>query len=421
MKIAIVGTGISGMVAARLLCRAHAVSVFEAASSIGGHTATKTVAVGGADWKIDTGFIVFNEVAYPNFIRILDTLGVASQPADMSFSISCLNPDVEYCSTSFNTLFAQRRNLLRPAFWRMLRDIRRFFREAREALKPGGEHVTLGEFLDRRRYSQEFLEWHLYPLGAAIWSTDTEKIRACPAQFFVRFFDNHAFLQSEGRSKWRTVADGSQAYIEPLVRPFRDAIRVNCPVRRVARADDGVELTLGDGSVERFDHVVIAAHSNQALAMLADPSDAERAILGAIPYQANDVALHTDASLLPRRRRAWACWNYHVSAGGPEMPGLTTVTYNMNMLQSLRGAPETFCVTLNRSARIDPARILGRYTYDHPLYTPASVAAQARHAEVSGVRRTHYCGAYWGYGFHEDGVRSALAAVKPFGVGLDAL
>src|SRR5579862_1885699 len=422
MKIAVVGTGISGMLAARLLCGEHRVTVFEAGNYIGGHTATVPIELGGKVWNIDTGFIVYNEVAYPDFIELLRKLGVATQASSMSFSVKCERTGLEYCSGSLNAFFAQRRNLLRPGFWRMVRDILRFFRDARAAMQPGGERETLGEWLKRRGYSREFLEWHILPLGAAIWSADTRRIEDCPVQFFVRFFDNHQFLQVKGRSKWRTVVGGSRTYIEPLVRPFREAIRLNCAVQRVARLGDRVELTLAGGETQSFDQVVIAAHSDQALKMLADPSGAELAILGAMRYQANDVLLHTDTSMLPRCRRAWACWNYHIlDREMDRSEALPTVTYNMNLLQNLAGAPETFCITLNRTPRIDPAKILRRFTYDHPQYTPESVAAQARSREISGVRRTHYCGAYWGYGFHEDGVRSALAVGKFFGKDLGSL
>ena len=423
MNIAIVGTGISGMLAARLLCSSHRVTVFEAGDYIGGHTATKPVTINGSVWDIDTGFIVHNEVAYPHFIELMQRLGVATQAAPMSFSVKCERSGVEYCSASLNTFLAQRRNLLRPAFWRMTRDILRFNREAPDVLKPGNGAETLGEYLDRRGYSRAFLEWHILPLGAAIWSTDARTIRSCPVSFFVRFFVNHGFLQIKGRSKWRTVQGGSHSYIAPLVKPFRDAIRLNAAVKTITRFDDRVRVVLADGEAAEFDHIILAAHSDQALALLSDPSDAERDILGAIPYQNSDVVLHTDTSLLPRSHRAWACWNYHVlneNADGREREnpgGMTTVTYNMNLLQDLKQAPETFCVTLNRTARIDPNKILRRYTYAHPLYTPASVAAQARRAEISGVRRTHYCGAYWAYGFHEDGVNSALNVGAFFGKG----
>lgn len=408
------------MLAARLLCGEHNVTVFEARDYIGGHTATKQIDLGGKVWNIDTGFIVCNEAAYPNFLALLRKLGVATQHAEMSFSVKCERTGLEYCSRSLNALFAQRRNLFRPAFWRMARDIPRFFREAREALAPGNEHVTLGEWLAKRGYSREFLEWHILPLGAAVWSTDTNGIQNCPVQFFVRFFENHGFLQLKERSKWRTVVGGSWNYIEPLVKPFRASIRLNSPVQSIRRFDNRVELMVSDRDCHAFDHVVLAVHSDQALRMLADPSDAEHDILSVIPYQLNEVVLHTDRSLLPRRRRAWACWNYHIG-NADKADGLPAVTYNMNMLQSLADAPETFCVTLNRTQRINPAKILGRFNYSHPCYTTASVAAQARHAEISGVRRTHYCGAYWGYGFHEDGIRSALAAVRYFGKDLDSM
>lgn len=411
------------MLAARLLCRDHRIAVFEAGDYIGGHTATQAIELSGKTWNIDTGFIVYNETAYPNFIRLMAKLGVATQPAKMSFSVKCERNGLEYCSGSMNAFFAQRRNLLRPAFWRMTRDILRFNKEAREVLKPGGENLTLGTYLADRGYSREFLEWHILPLGAAIWSTDAANIRNCPVQFFVRFFDNHGFLQVKRRSKWRTIQGGSFKYVEPLVKPFRAAIRLNCPIQKIKRFDDRVELILPNGETQSFDHVILASHSDQSLAMLADPSDTEREILGAIRYQSNDVVLHTDTSLLPNSRRAWACWNYHIEEqrGSKESDGLTTVTYNMNMLQNLADAPETFCVTLNRAAFIDPHKILRRFTYAHPLFTPDSVAAQARRREISGVRRTHYCGAYWGYGFHEDGVNSALDVAAFFGKDLNTI
>ncbi len=423
MNIAVVGTGISGMLAARLLCRDHRIAVFEAGDYIGGHTATQPIVLGGKTWNIDTGFIVYNEAAYPNFTQLMEKLGVATQPAKMSFSVKCERTGLEYCSGSMSAFFAQRRNLIRPAFWRMTRDILRFNNEAREVLKPGGENLTLGAYLAQRHYSREFLEWHILPLGAAIWSTDTDNIRNCPAQFFVRFFDNHGFLQMKGRSKWRTIQGGSFKYVEPLVKPFRKAIRLNCPIQKIKRFDDRVELALQNGETQSFDHVIIATHSDQALALLADPLDAEREILGAIRYQPNDVVLHTDTSLLPRTHRAWACWNYHIDrqTESKEADRLTTVTYNMNMLQNLADAPATFCVTLNRRTLIDPQKILRSFTYAHPLYTPESVAAQARRAEISGARRTHYCGAYWGNGFHEDGVNSALNVAAFFGKDLNSI
>ena len=422
MNIAVVGTGISGLLAARLLCREHAVSVFEAGDYIGGHTATKPIEVAGKVWDIDTGFIVHNEVAYPNFIALMQKLGVATQDSPMSFSVKCERTGLEYCSSSLSTFFAQRKNLLSPAFWRMTLDIMRFNRESREVLKPGGELVTLGEYLEKNNYSREFLEWHILPLGAAIWSTDADTIKECPAQFFVRFFANHGFLQVKGRSKWRTVSGGSHKYIELLCKPFREEIRLKCPVEKIERFEDRVELKFASGETQTFDQVVIATHSDQALGMLADASETEREILGAIKYQPNEVVLHTDTSLLPENKRAWACWNYHILDAAKEAQvssgrGLTTVTYNMNLLQNLQGAPVTFCVTLNRTGLIDPAKILRKYTYAHPLYTSGSVAAQGRWGEISGVRRTHYCGAYWGYGFHEDGVNSGLRVGKGFGVG----
>lgn len=422
MNIAIIGTGISGMLAARLLCSEHRVSLFEAGNYVGGHTATKPIEMGGKIWNIDTGFIVFNEVAYPNFIALMEKLKVAWQPTDMSFSVKCEKSGLEYKSSSLNAFFAQRRNLFKLGFWRMARDILRFFKEAREVLAPGYEHVTLGEYLKRKKFSREFLEWHILPLGGAIWSCDTDRIQDCPVQFFVRFFENHGFLQVAGRSRWRTLVGGSHSYIEPLVRPFRDAIRLNCPVQSVRRFVDRVELSLPDGETRRFDQLIIATHSDQALKLLTDASAAERNILSRILYQENDVVLHTDTSLLPKKRRAWASWNYHLPQDkNPQKAGLPTVTYDMNNLQNLKDAPAQFCITLNASELIDQTKILRRFRYAHPLYTPESVAAQARHAEISGVRRTHYCGAYWAYGFHEDGVRSALKVAEYFDRTLDSI
>lgn len=405
MRIAVIGTGIAGMVAANKLCRVHTLSVFEAADWIGGHTHTIPIPVrDGPMLAVDTGFIVFNHRTYPNFCALLDELGVATQPSDMSFSVRCDRTGVEYSGNNLNTLFAQRRNLLRPAHWRMLVDIVRFYREARELLASPDDTITLGSYLRSRRYSRVFIEQHLVPVGAAIWSADPEQFEEFPARYFVQFCQNHGMLNLWRRPCWRVVQGGSWRYVERLTAPYRDAIRLRTPVARVQRFPDHVAVTPRGAPPERFDAVVLATHSDQALELLADASDAECAILGALPYQANDTVLHTDTRLLPRRRRAWASWNYHVPSAPQRTP---TLTYNMNMLQALPG-PTTYCVTLNETDSIDPATILGRYTYHHPQYTVAALAAQRRHAEINGVNRTYYCGAYWGYGFHEDGVKSAL-------------
>jgi predicted NAD/FAD-binding protein len=415
MRIAIVGTGISGLVSAALAARAHEVTVFEAGSHVGGHTHTHRVERFGRVYAVDSGFIVFNERTYPNFIRLLDALGVASQPTTMSFSVRDERDGLEYNGTDLNRLFAQRRNLLRPSFLRMVADILRFYREAPRLL-GAGDDLTLGAYLAAAGYSRRFVEQHIVPMGAAVWSADPAALREFPAGAFVRFFANHGFLTVRDRPRWRVVCGGSQGYVAPLTRGFRDRIRLGCPVQRIERRAEGVRVTSAAADGERFDAVIIATHSDQALALLGDPTAAEREILGAIPYQRNDAVLHHDARLLPRRRRAWAAWNYHLLAAAPAGP---TVTYNMNLLQGL-DAPEPFCVTLNRGAAIDPARVIARMTYHHPVYGRAAFAAQRRWAEISGVNRTFYCGAYWGYGFHEDGVRSGLAVARQLGVGVDA-
>jgi len=417
MRIAVVGTGISGLVAAYVLSRQHDLTLFEAAGRVGGHTHTLEVERFGRRFAIDTGFIVFNEHTYPNFIRLLEHLGVASQPTTMSFSVRCERTGLEYNGSDLNGLFAQRRNLLRPSFYRMLADILRFYREAPALLDDRDDRLTLGEYLRRERYSRAFIDQHLLPMGAAVWSSAPRRLLEFPARYFVQFFARHGFLAVSGRPRWRVVTGGSQQYLGPLTRPLRDRIRVGCPVRAIVRRRDGVRITPWGAGPERFDAVIVATHSDQALALLADPSRAEQAILGAIPYQRNDTVLHTDARLLPRRRRAWAAWNYHLVDPPAET---AAVTYNMNILQGLE-SPEPFCVTLNRSAAIDPTKVLARLAYDHPVYTPAGVAAQRRWGEINGVNRTYFCGAYWGYGFHEDGVNSGLAVARCFGLSLDGV
>lgn len=420
MKIAIVGTGISGMVAASLLHRDHEITVFEAADYVGGHTHTVDVEMDGRIYAVDTGFIVFNDWTYPNFIALLNRLGVTSQPSDMSFSVKCERTGLEYNGTNLNTLFAQRRNLLRPSFYRMIRDILRFNRESPELLTQPEPGPSLGSYLDSSRYSRSFIEHYILPMGAAIWSADHASLLAFPARYLVQFFKNHGMLSVDHRPTWRVVQGGSQRYAEKLVAPFQDRIYLKSPVESISRYPDFVEvrtrLAGRDYRTLRFDHVIIGAHSNQTLAMLADPSPTEKDVLGAIRYQENEAVLHTDASLLPRRKLAWAAWNYHLL---PTQPDRSVVTYHMNRLQRLSASHE-FCVTLNHTRAIDPAKILRRMIYHHPVYSPKAVFAQQRHGEISGINRTSYCGAYWGFGFHEDGVKSALAVCKPFGKDLSS-
>lgn len=411
MKIAVIGGGVSGLVTAYLLCVDHEITLFEANDYLGGHTHTVDVASGGRDWAVDTGFIVFNERTYPNFIKLLERLGVPSQPSVMSFSVSNQRSGLEYCATNLNTLFAQRRNLISPAFWAMLRDIFRFNRSSRELYDQTDMTLTLGEYLRRERYSRGFIHDFLVPMGSAIWSADPARFLEFPAAAFVRFFTNHGILNVVDQPRWRVVTGGSRRYVAPLVRPFQERVRPATPVVRVERLPDRVEIVAAGHPPERFDQVVLACHSDQALDMLADPSDAEREVLGAIPYQANDTVLHTDARLLPRLQRARASWNCHLLR---EEQGGAALTYWMNKLQSL-DAPEQFCVTLNNPAAMAPDRVICRLLYHHPVYSAAAFSAQKRIGEISGVNRTWYCGAYWGYGFHEDGVRSALAVGRAFG------
>jgi uncharacterized protein len=411
LKIAVVGTGIAGNVAAHRLHRAgHALTVYEADDRIGGHTHTHRVELDGEVQQIDTGFIVFNDRTYPNFVVLLDELGVESQPSSMSFSVRDDASGLEYNGTSLNGVFAQRRNLLRPGFIGMLAEILRFHREAPALLRDDSDETTLGAYLEAHRFRGRFVDDYLVPMGAAIWSTDPALMFDFPARFFVRFLHNHGMLSVDDRPVWRVIRGGSVRYVERLVAPFRSRIRLNSPVESIRRGPGGVIVHARGCPPELYDHVFLACHSDQALRLLADPSRQEREILSALPYQRNEALLHTDTSLLPRRRRAWAAWNYHRLAN--RRAGVA-LTYDMNALQALRSR-HTFCVTLNASSHVDARRVLRRMEYAHPLFTPAGVAAQRRHHEISGVRRTHYCGAYWRYGFHEDGVVSALQALTRF-------
>ena len=411
MRIAIVGAGIAGMVAAYLLCEDHEVVVFEANDYIGGHTNTIDVGLNGVNYRVDTGFIVFNKENYPNFVKLMERLGVTYQPSNMSFSVQCELTGLEYCPSTLNSLFAQKRNLFRPSFYRMLFEVSRFRREAQEILRSKDYETTLGGYLGEKRYSRPFISHFIIPMGAAIWSADPEQFKDFPAHSFVQFFNNHGFLKVKDQPQWQAIKGGSKSYVEPLTRPYRDKVRLSCPVESIKRHPDYVEVTQRSGEVERFDQVVIAAHSYQALAMLTDPSDGEKEILEAIPYQENLTILHSDSSLLPKRRAAWASWNYHIPR---EEMGRVALTYYMNMLQSLT-SPIDFCVTLNRPEIIDRAKIIREFNYHHPVYTPQGPLAQKRRLEINGVNRTYFCGAYWGYGFHEDGVNSALAVGEHFG------
>jgi predicted NAD/FAD-binding protein len=415
MKVAIIGSGISGLTSAWLLNRKHDITVYESESWVGGHTHTVKVSVNGETHAIDTGFIVFNDWTYPNFIRLMGELGVAYKATEMSFSVSDPASRTEYNGNNLNSLFAQRRNLLSPSFWGMLRDILRFNKQALSDLQNHriAADTTLGAYLKSGGYGQRFTEHYIVPMGAAIWSMSLADMLAFPLQFFVRFFKNHGLLSVSNRPQWRVIEGGSSSYIEPLTAAFKHRIRLDCPVYEVERDDDGVTVHSAGGS-ERYDKVIFACHSDQALAMLSQPSAAEREILGALPYAANDVVLHTDTSLLPERELAWASWNYRLGGGGDQS---AAVTYAMNILQGIE-SDTTFCVSLNQTPSIDPAKILARYRYAHPQYSLQGIAAQDRWRDIFGAQHTYFCGAYWGSGFHEDGVVSALRVASAFGESL---
>lgn len=417
VKVAVVGSGISGLACAYYLSRTAEVHMFESNPYVGGHTNTLEVTVPSGTYAVDTGFIVFNDRTYPRLIRLMEELGVSSQPSNMSFSVKVEKTGLEYNGTSLNSLFAQRRNLLRPSFYRMINDILRFNREAPQILEPGSpSQVTLGVYLAEHNYSREFINHYIVPMGAAIWSAGVDQMQHFPAAYFVQFFKNHGMLSVNDRPQWRVIKKGSRSYIPQITAPFRERIATNTAVRAVRREEKGAIVQFernGQRQEARFDHVIFASHADETLELLKDATADERAILSAFPYQKNETVLHTDTSVMPTRKLAWASWNYLV----PEKAQSTVaVTYDMNILQTL-SAPETFLVSLNMGDRIDPAKVLKRITYHHPVYTAEGVTAQKSWEKISGLKyHTHFCGAYWGYGFHEDGVVSAERVVESFGV-----
>ena len=411
MRIAVVGSGISGLASAWLLSQAHDVVLFEANDYLGGHTHTHPIELAGQRYAVDTGFIVHNPAHYPLLTRLFRALGVATQPTTMSFSVHNARTGLEYNAATLDTLICQRRNLVSPRFLGMVRDLFRFYRQAPALLEGDGPGPGIGDWLDDNGYGEAFRDDHLVPMASALWSSPPEQILAFPARYLVQFMANHQMLQVSGRPEWRVVRGGSSTYVSALRARWQVQERLRCPVRSVTRDAHGVIVDSVVGS-ERFDRIVLACHSDQALALLGDASDAERDVLGAIAYQPNDVVLHTDASLLPRHRKAWAAWNAFV----PGTPGAPcTVSYCMNLLQGLR-SPEPFVVTLNRSEAIDPAKVLRRLHYQHPVYNAVSVAAQRRKDRIQGRNHTWFAGAYWGWGFHEDGMRSAVEVASGLGV-----
>lgn len=411
MRIAVVGSGIAGLVSAWLLSRAYEVTLFEANDYFGGHTHTHAIELHGETHRVDTGFIVHNPEHYPLLTRLFEELGVACQPTTMSFSVRNDASGLEYNAASLDTLFCQRRNLLSPRFLGMVRDILRFYRESPALLQQRYPGPTLAGFLAEKGYGEAFRDEHLVPMASALWSSPPNRILDFPARHLVQFMANHQMLQVSGRPQWRVVRGGSARYVEALRRRWRVRERSNCKVHALQRERKGIDV-ISEAGREGFDHAVLACHSDQALALLADPSPAERSVLGAIPYQSNDVVLHTDASLLPHRRKAWAAWNAHMPR---EREEACTVSYCMNLLQGI-ASREALVVTLNRTHAIDPSRVLRRMRYSHPVYTQAAFAAQRRKTAIQGVDRIWYAGAYWGFGFHEDGVRSAVEVAHALGV-----
>ncbi|WDE00272.1 NAD(P)/FAD-dependent oxidoreductase [Thalassomonas actiniarum] len=412
-NIAIIGSGISGLTCAYLLSKKHQVSVFEKAAVIGGHTATVDISLAGRDYAIDTGFIVFNNKTYPNFLALLDEIGVDKQETEMSFSVKNPESGLEYNGHNLDTLFAQRRNLVRPVFWQLIREILRFNKlcKAHYLAQNFNQKDTLGLFLKAYGFSRFFTEHYILPMGAAIWSSSLEKMEEFPLLFFVRFFYHHGLLNISDRPQWYVIPRGSRSYLAPLCRPFADNIYVNAEISGITRQHGRVQLNFADGCRQEFDDVVLACHSDQARALLSDASDAEKSVLGAIAYNANQVVLHTDISLLPKRKKAWASWNYQLT-GDASQPAC--VTYNMNILQGIT-SEQTFCVTLNQSQLIDKSKILKEFIYHHPVFTLAALKAQQQRLSICGKGQSHFAGAYWCNGFHEDGVRSALDVAARFG------
>ena len=411
MKIAIIGTGISGLTSAYLLSKEHIVHVYEAQEYIGGHVYTLPVHLNGISYEIDTGFIVFNDRTYPNFNKLLNKINVLSQPTSMSFSVKCETTGLEYNGTSLNGLFAQRLNLLKPSFLLMVKDILRFNRDAKEFLTDSVEEITFGEFLNRGGYSNALKNNYALPMASAIWSAKSKVIENANFRFFAQFFENHGMLNISDRPQWRVIKGGSKQYTLKLIEPITNKIRINSPVDKIIRKNKGIEVVYNKQQKELYDRVIIATHSDQALKMIENPNNAEIEILSSIPYQTNVAHLHCDCSVLPKQKNAWASWNYFKPN---KMKDETTVTYYMNMLQSL-DMPKNICVSLNMEEHINPKKIYKKIIYQHPVFTSEAILAQKKHKEIDGIDKIHFCGAYWGSGFHEDGVNSALSVCKFFG------
>lgn len=416
MKIAIIGSGISGLVCAHRLHKDHEIVLYETSNRVGGHSNTVRVDLADETHYVDTGFIVYNEANYPNFVDILKQLDVQTKPTTMSFSVSNENNGLEYKGTNLNTLFAQRGNIVKPQFYKLLSGIYRFNKTIKALLddETDDDLISLKTLIDENKYSQTFVDNFLIPFGSAIWSADPQTFLEFPVQTYARFMNNHGLLDVPFKQQWRTIDGGSRQYVKKLTKPFARNIRINSAVKKILRdvgADKKIEIHTSVSEVEEFDRVIIATHSNQALSLLDDPSQAEHEILSALRYQKNSVTLHTDVRELPSKKLAWSSWNYRV----PSNPRHSaTVTYWMNSLQSIKSSAELL-VTLNDDSRIDPSLIIEQFEYEHPNYDIDAITAQKRRGEIQGQRNTYYAGAYWGYGFHEDGVYSALDVVEKLG------
>jgi predicted NAD/FAD-binding protein len=413
VKIAVIGSGISGLAAAHALRDRHDVHLFEAADRLGGHAHTVDVEVDGSAVSVDTGFIVYNERTYPGFVALLRDLDISTQPTEMSFGVVCERTGIEWAGRGLGSLLARPSNLLRRDFREMLRDLPRFNRDAAQLLDSEDKKVSLEEWLIGRRFSQGFRDLYLRPIGAAIWSAAPGSFLDFPAATFAQFLNNHQLLRTRGFLPWRTVSGGSRNYVRAIARRLPGRIFLSHPVRAVKRVGDGVLVLFPDGSPRRYDRVVLATHSDQSLRLLADPTPDEVRVLSAIRYQENEAILHTDERILAKSRRAWASWNYRVTA---ESRPRAVVTYDMNRLQSLEGRPRLL-VTLNAEDQLDPARILAREVYHHPVFDAAAIAAQDRFDTIDGRGGVHFCGAYWRHGFHEDGLWSGLRAAQRIAVG----
>ncbi|MEM0912707.1 MAG: FAD-dependent oxidoreductase [Pseudomonadota bacterium] len=423
-RIAIIGSGISGLTCGYLLSKSHDVTLFEANDYIGGHTATKPITVNDSTFNIDTGFIVFNDWTYPNFIKMMDTLNVDRQPTQMSFSVQNASTGLEYNGHTINTLFAQRRNLVSPSFYGLVGEILKFNKLCKSKLEQAQENesVTLIDFLHQHQFSTAFTQNYILPMCAAIWSASLDTAGQFPLAFFLKFFSNHGLLNITDRPQWFTIKNGSFSYIDPMIEGFKDNIHLSTPVIEVSRQDHQLTLKTHEHSYN-FDDVIFACHSDQVLNILelstftTSLAQSTKEVLGAIPYAMNDVVLHSDIKVLPKRKLAWASWNYRLKGSQNEQDSPAAVSYNMNILQRL-DSEHTFIVTLNDSDSIDPSKILGEYKYAHPQFSLEMVAAQKKRSQICGKDNVHYCGAYWYNGFHEDGVRSALDVCERFGVTL---